>query len=121
MLDEPGPKDERTAVVTAVEKVLVDSTRPDPVFRDGAGAPARIEWRTSPLLHLLTSETAGDAIVDHARRCGTNTVQLVDQVEAGAYRSIRMALPQVKIVQVNYAVDFSKLDVVQVLKWTPAE
>ena len=28
---------------------------------------------------------------------------------------------QVKIVQVNYAVDFSKLDVVQVLKWTPAE
>ena len=28
---------------------------------------------------------------------------------------------QVKIVQVNYAVDFSKLDVVQVLKWTPPE
>ena len=28
---------------------------------------------------------------------------------------------RVKIVQVNYAVDFSKLDVVQVLKWTPEE
>ena len=28
---------------------------------------------------------------------------------------------QLKIVQVNYAVDFTKLDVVQVLKWTPAE
>ena len=28
---------------------------------------------------------------------------------------------QVKILQVNYAVDFSKLDVVQVLKWTPPE
>ena len=58
VMDEPSLKDERTAVVTAVEKVLVDSTRPDPVFRDGAGAPARIEWRTSPLLHLLTSATA---------------------------------------------------------------
>ncbi|MGH6929120.1 MAG: hypothetical protein ACREEV_12460, partial [Dongiaceae bacterium] len=30
---------------------------------------------------LLTSETDADAIVDHVRRCGTNTVQLVDQVE----------------------------------------
>lgn len=27
---------------------------------------------------LLTSETEPDAILDHVRRCGTNTVQLVD-------------------------------------------
>jgi hypothetical protein len=58
VMDEPSQKDERMAVVIAVEKILIDSTRPDPVFRDGAGAPARIEWRTSPLLHLLTSATA---------------------------------------------------------------
>lgn len=54
---------------------------------------------------LLTSETAGDAIVDHVRRCGANTVQLVDQVEEGAYGSIRAALPQVKIVQVLHVAD----------------
>jgi phosphoribosylanthranilate isomerase len=54
---------------------------------------------------LLTSETDADAIVDHVRRCGTNTVQLVDQVEDRAYALIRKALPQVKIVQVLHVAD----------------
>ena len=49
---------------------------------------------------LLTSETEAEAIVDHARRCGTNTVQLVDSVEPSAYEVIRRALPHLKIVQV---------------------
>ena len=49
---------------------------------------------------LLTSETEAEAIVDHARRCGTNTVQLVDAVEPSAYEVIRRALPHLKIVQV---------------------
>ena len=62
VMDEPSLKDERTAVVTAVEQVLVDSARSDPVFRDGGGVPARVECRTSPLLHLLTSATANAEI-----------------------------------------------------------
>jgi phosphoribosylanthranilate isomerase len=49
---------------------------------------------------LLTSETEAEAIVDHARRCGTNTVQLVDAVELSVYEAIRRALPHLKIVQV---------------------
>jgi phosphoribosylanthranilate isomerase len=49
---------------------------------------------------LLTSETEAEAIVDHARRCGTNTVQLVDAVELSVYGTIRRALPHLKIVQV---------------------
>jgi phosphoribosylanthranilate isomerase len=49
---------------------------------------------------LLTSETEAEAIVDHARRCGTNTVQLVDAVEPSVYEAIRRALPHLKIVQV---------------------
>jgi phosphoribosylanthranilate isomerase len=49
---------------------------------------------------LLTSETEAEAIVDHARRCGTNTVQLVDAVELSVYGAIRQALPHLKIVQV---------------------
>ena len=49
---------------------------------------------------LLTSETEPEAIVDHVRRCGTNTVQIVDAVEPAAYQALRRALPAVKIVQV---------------------
>ena len=49
---------------------------------------------------LLTSETESDAIVEHVRRCGTNTVQLVDSVDPQAYGSLRKALPHLKIVQV---------------------
>jgi phosphoribosylanthranilate isomerase len=54
---------------------------------------------------LLTSETRAEAIVAHVRRCGTNTVQLVDRVETGAHAAIRRALPQVKIVQVLHVTD----------------
>jgi phosphoribosylanthranilate isomerase len=54
---------------------------------------------------LLTSETDADAIVDHVRRCGTNTVQLVDQVEVRTYAMIRRAVPQVKMVQVLHVAD----------------
>ncbi len=49
---------------------------------------------------LLTSETEPDAIVDHVRKCGTSTVQLVDAVDSAAYTELRRAVPHVKIVQV---------------------
>jgi phosphoribosylanthranilate isomerase len=54
---------------------------------------------------LLTSETDGDAIIDHVRRCGTSTVQLVDAVEDRTYAAIRTAVPHVKIVQVLHVAD----------------
>ena len=49
---------------------------------------------------LLTSETEPAAIIDHARRVGTNTVQLVDHVKAEAYPHLREGLPGVRLVQV---------------------
>jgi phosphoribosylanthranilate isomerase len=49
---------------------------------------------------LLTSETEPEAIVDHVRRCGTTTVQIVDAVKTDAYQALRRALPDVAIVQV---------------------
>lgn len=49
---------------------------------------------------LLTSETEVDAIVAHARRCRTNTLQLVDRVAPADYRTLRAALPGIKLVQV---------------------
>jgi phosphoribosylanthranilate isomerase len=49
---------------------------------------------------LLTSETDADAIIAHARRCRTNTLQLVDRVADEVYPTLRQALPGIKLVQV---------------------
>ncbi len=49
---------------------------------------------------LLTSATDPEAIVDHARRCRTNTLQLVDRVAPVDYAELRAALPGIKLVQV---------------------
>jgi len=49
---------------------------------------------------LLTSETEPEAVVDHVRRCGTNTVQLVDAVPEATYAALRARCPAVRIVQV---------------------
>ena len=49
---------------------------------------------------LLTSETEADAIVHHARRCRTDTIQLVDWVADDAYSIMRTALPSRRFVQV---------------------
>jgi len=59
---------------------------------------------------LLTSETTADGIVDHVRRVGTNTVQIVDAVEPSVYDRIRAALPRLKIVQVLHVSDAGVID-----------
>ncbi len=73
---------------------------------------AEIAARVPPPIatFLLTSHTDSDAIVDHLRRCGTNTVQLVDEVAVGTYARIRQALPSVKIVQVLHVNGLGSLD-----------
>ncbi len=54
---------------------------------------------------LLTAETDGAAIADQVRRCGTNTVQLVDHVAPGEYARLRANAPRVKVVQVIHVED----------------
>ena len=49
---------------------------------------------------LLTSRTAAAEILDQQRRCGVNTLQLVDRVAPGAHAALRSALPGIKLVQV---------------------
>jgi phosphoribosylanthranilate isomerase len=49
---------------------------------------------------LLTSATEPEAIIAHARRCRTNTVQLVDRVAPAGYAQLRAALPGIRLVQV---------------------
>jgi phosphoribosylanthranilate isomerase len=63
---------------------------------------ARIAARVPPPIatFLLTSETDPEAISAHARRCRTNTLQLVDRVAEKAYPRLRASLPGIKLVQV---------------------
>lgn len=49
---------------------------------------------------LLTSLTDPDALIAQWRRLPADTLQLVDQLPAGAYRSLRRGLPGVRLVQV---------------------
>lgn len=49
---------------------------------------------------LLTSRTEAEDIVEQQRRCRVNTLQLVDAVTPGSHRTIRAALPGIKIIQV---------------------
>ena len=49
---------------------------------------------------LLTSLTDADAIIDQQRRCGANTLQLVDAVALDTYARLRRALPGIRLVQV---------------------
>ena len=59
---------------------------------------------------LLTSEVDPDAVVDHVRRIGVNTVQLVDDtVEPDVYEALRKAAPAVRIVQVIHVRDESSI------------
>jgi phosphoribosylanthranilate isomerase len=54
---------------------------------------------------LLTSETTADPIIAQQGRTGVNTLQLVDDVVAGAHAALRRALPGVAIVQVIHVTD----------------
>ncbi len=49
---------------------------------------------------LLTSKQSAGEIIAQQRRCGANTLQLVDRLTTGSYSEIRAALPGIAIVQV---------------------
>ena len=59
---------------------------------------------------LLTSETAASGIIEHARRCRANTLQLVDRVPPESYSALRASLPAVRLVQVIHVEDDRAVD-----------
>lgn len=59
---------------------------------------------------LLTSEQTVEGIVNHLLRAGTNTVQIVDELENRQYDQLRNRLPNVKLVQVIHVVDEKSLE-----------
>ncbi len=59
---------------------------------------------------LLTSEQTAQGIIDHHHRTRTNTIQIVDELTDRAYREIREALPNVKLVQVIHVTGEGSVD-----------
>jgi phosphoribosylanthranilate isomerase len=59
---------------------------------------------------LLTSEQDVDAIIAQQRRCRTNTLQLVDNLERGSHAELHEALPGIAIVQVIHVVGPESVD-----------
>ena len=62
---------------------------------------------------LLTSETGAQAIIQHHKIVGTNTVQIVDALQTGTYAEIRQALGGIKLVQVIHVSGEESLDEAQ--------
>jgi phosphoribosylanthranilate isomerase len=54
---------------------------------------------------LLTSSQDAAEIIEQQRRCGTNTVQIVDRLVRGSLADLRRALPGVSLVQVIHVED----------------
>ena len=54
---------------------------------------------------LLTCEQTTGAIIAQQRRCGANTIQLVDEVDREVHGELREALPGISIVQVIHVRD----------------
>lgn len=62
---------------------------------------------------LLTSLQEPDAVIAQQRRCGCNTLQLVDAFPIDGYAKLRTALPGVRIVQVIHVTGRTALDEAQ--------
>jgi len=54
---------------------------------------------------LLTSKQDSNSIIEQLKKYETNTVQIVDKLVNGSYAEIKIALPNIKIVQVLHVND----------------
>ena len=59
---------------------------------------------------LLTSQQTAAGIIAHHHRTKTNTIQIVDELEGRDYKTLRGALPHIKLVQVIHVVGDRSVD-----------
>lgn len=73
---------------------------------------AEIAARVPPPIatFLLTSETTDEALVAQLRRCGTNTIQLCDDVDVSVIARLRRELRGISIVQVIHVTGPESVD-----------
>ena len=94
--------DMRAAVAAGADAIGLVSAMPSGPGVIGEDLIAAIAAAAPPALgtFLLTSEVEPAAIAAQQRRCGVNTIQLCDALDAGAYPALREALPGIALVQV---------------------
>lgn len=76
----------------------------DLIKKIAAEVPAEI------LTFLLTSRQKVSEIIQQHKRCGTNTIQIVDSLVEGTHEQLRKALPGINIVQVVHVTDQSSIE-----------
>jgi phosphoribosylanthranilate isomerase len=99
--------DTRTAVALGADAVGLVARMPSGTGPIADELIAEIAATVPPPVatFLLTSETEGGTVVDHVRRTGTSTVQLVHPFTPADHLAIRAALPGVRLVQVLHVED----------------
>jgi phosphoribosylanthranilate isomerase len=92
----------RLAIAAGADALGLVGTMPSGPGPIGDQLIAAVAARVPPPVatFLLTSEIQAEAIIAHARRCRTNTLQLVDRIEPAVYPRLRAASPGIKLVQV---------------------
>ena len=95
------------AVAACADAIGLVSAMPSGPGVIGEDLIAAIAAAAPPALgtFLLTSRTEPAAIAAQQRRCGVNTIQLCDALDAGACPALRAALPGIALVQVIHVRD----------------
>jgi phosphoribosylanthranilate isomerase len=97
-----SPDEAQRAIAAGADALGLVATMPSGPGPIDDALIARITAEVPPPIatFLLTSETEPAALIAHAERCRTNTLQLVDRIAAGGHAALRAALPGIKLVQV---------------------
>ena len=92
----------QAAVTAGADAIGLVSAMPSGPGVIGEDLIAAIAAAAPPALgtFLLTSKVEPAAIAAQQRRCGVNTIQLCDALDASAYPALREALPGIALVQV---------------------
>jgi phosphoribosylanthranilate isomerase len=59
---------------------------------------------------LLTSETTSEKIIQHQKKVGASTIQIVYKIVAGTFQEIRNECSGIKLVQVIHVIDETSLE-----------
>ena len=97
----------RAAVAAGADAIGLVSAMPSGPGVIGEALIAEIAAAAPPAIgiFLLTSAVEPAAIIAQQRRCGVNTIQLCDALDASAYPVLREALPGIALIQVIHVRD----------------
>jgi phosphoribosylanthranilate isomerase len=107
-----SPAEARAAITGGASALGLVSSMPSGPGVIPEEAIAEIARQVPPPIgtFLLTSATSAEAIIGQQRRCGTNTLQLCDYVDASVYGDLRRELPGIALVQVIHVTGPEALD-----------